>query len=83
VVKSELETQAPKGTPSDPFAAKQAKAEAKQAKAEARGEAKEEAKAGASQVGGDARQAQKARSHDQPAQAAPRASRARPKGQPG
>ena len=82
-VKSELEAQAPKGTPSDPFAAKQAKADAKQAKADARGEAKEEAKAAPSQVGGDVRQSPKARSPDQPAQAAPRASRARPKGQPG
>jgi PPK2 family polyphosphate:nucleotide phosphotransferase len=85
-VKSELEAQAPKGTPSDPFAAKQAKAEAKQAKqaqAEARAEATEEAKAAASQAGGDGRQSQNAWSHDQPAQAAPRASRARAKGQPG
>ena len=85
-VKSELEAQAPKGTPSDPFAAKQVKAEAKQAKAEAkqaRAEAKEEAKAAPSQVDGDVRQSQKAGSQDQTAQAAPRASRVRAKGQPG
>jgi len=83
VVKGELEAQAPKGTPSDPFAARKAKAEAKKAKAEASAEAKEEAKAAASQVGGDGRQSQQARSQDQAAQAAPRASRARAKGQPG
>ncbi len=78
-VKDELVAQAPKGTPSDPFAAKRAKAEAKRA----RPEAKEEAKAAASQVDGDVRQSPKARRQDQPAQAAPRASRARAKGQLG
>ena len=46
VVKGELEAQAPKGAPADPYAAKKAKEQAKQAKKAKKAAAKAEAKAG-------------------------------------
>ena len=50
-VKGELEAEAPKGTPSDPFAAKQAKAEAKRAKADSQqAEGRSQASEGRSQA---------------------------------
>ncbi len=72
VVKGELEAQAPKGAPADPFAAKEAKAEAKAgARRKAAASEKAEAKAEASQAAGDGHRPDESRG--QPA----RASRAR------
>jgi len=51
VVKGELEAQAPKGAPADPFAAKKAKEEAKQAKKAKMAAAKAEAEAGTEEAG--------------------------------
>ena len=91
VVKGELEAQAPKGAPADPFAAKKAKKEAM-----AQASKKAEAKAEASQVDEDGHRpdespgqparASRARggaaTQGQPAQVNPRTGRSRAKGQP-
>jgi hypothetical protein len=94
VVKGELEAQAPKGAPADPFAAKKAKKAKKEAIAQA--SKKAEAKAEASQVAEDGHRpdespgqparASRARggaaTQGQPAQVNPRTGRSRAKGQP-
>jgi len=74
VVKGELEAQAPKGAPADPYAAKKAKKAKKEAKAAAKAEAKKaeaSEEGAASQVAGNEHRPDESR--DQPA----RASRAR------